>query len=450
MLISATNEAGIDRRLRIAYAWASFLFFHSITEIHPVTRVNLVLHSVGSLFLFANNAVFSPRLCTEEPCEHVFGLCRMFDREFTVRGFCQYTEKLQQFFEASCRSGLNTGGRNGKGYLGTLSAFIESLKAYTPKRYRTGDHTVRCDFSGVDVDPLKPASAQLFEFLLPIINEVSSGMRNLLKAFGFQSFQTSIFAQSIASIEQFNYIVGAALAQGKSSQTVDLGLKMPNLSEQSESSIIEILSSRLAWALEQPECCLDMDFPESSISTQNDAVVDAVDVEEDEHFICDSSSRFIDLLQRISPSFSLFEIAAAATKCFPVGKTSMSMNLQQHRSLQSRWYTRSDVLGQGDEQDLIRRGSVCKHQGHHWLILSIFKKGYGKFRLIESVPVIEAVKSNNIRMHCIRMKQSSIGDSFAVIVPDTSSLSTIKNSFANIFPKNVDRFTEIVLLHEEF
>eukprot|EP00474_Spongospora_subterranea_P005739 CRZ06197.1 hypothetical protein [Spongospora subterranea] len=445
LLISATNERNLDRRVRIAYVWSSLIWFHSVTGIHRITRLNLILHCIGSLFFFANNAVVDPRLCSEEPCEHVFGLCRMFDREFTVRGFCQYTDKVHRFFESACNSNLNVGGRDGKGYFSTLSAFVENISRHTPKRYRSGIVIPDSDDSGVTLpeNPRDHVASRLFEYIRPIINEVSVGMSNLLRTAGVASFQKSKFCQEIVSFDHFRCTLTKAIKYDSVAEQSSSDL-LNDHSRHDDSIIMEILSSRLAWALEQPSDVTDFEFPD--MSAQIDDEPDAVDQEIDESFDADSIIGFSDLLQRMHLFDSSFNVAVAASKCLPSNSVSRSLNLQQHRSLQGRWYTRlrhHDV----SSDDLISRGRVIKHGGKNWLILAVFKKGYSKFRLIESVPLSDN-QANNVRLHCILVRKSAVSNSYSVELPDICTKETVQTFFLNVSVNRVDGFTSSHLEYE--
>ena len=115
LLLLASNSNSLSRRSRVSYAFASLIWFTSIDGIHSITQRNLAHCVIGNIFVFARSDVSCPRHCTEEAAEHVFGMARQKEKEFTVRGFVQFSDQLQQFFDSAFRSGIHPGGRGSTG-----------------------------------------------------------------------------------------------------------------------------------------------------------------------------------------------------------------------------------------------------------------------------------------------------------------------------------------------
>jgi hypothetical protein len=122
---------------------------------------------------------------------------------------------------------------------------------------------------------------------------------------------------------------------------------------------------------------------------------------------------------------------------------SKSRNLQQHRSLQGRWYNRPQLSEDVNAEDQITRGRIFRNAGCYWLVLSIFKKGYGKFRLTRSVAAVEATDTNKnwIRFHAVQIRRSAIRDVFALCSPDIRDSSTCRNHLLNIRASEVEAWT---------
>ncbi|XP_065663502.1 uncharacterized protein LOC136085832 [Hydra vulgaris] len=134
LFLISTNADDIDFQLRIAFKWCAMIWFLSIEGIHFTTLKNIVTNTIGSIFLYPQERIKCPRYCTEEPCEHYFGCTRQFEREFTIRGFIQYDDRINQFFSSAFRSALNTGGNSSKGYASTLTGLVASVTAMQEKQ----------------------------------------------------------------------------------------------------------------------------------------------------------------------------------------------------------------------------------------------------------------------------------------------------------------------------
>ena len=138
--LTATNGIGLSRELRCAFKFAALLWFHSIDGLAAITKRNLVINALGSLFVYARENVLSPRGCTEEFVEHIFGTARRKEREFTVNGLVNHSDQLDLFFSASARSGLGSGrGNASKGYCSSLPSFMKSVRTMIGNRNSSRD-----------------------------------------------------------------------------------------------------------------------------------------------------------------------------------------------------------------------------------------------------------------------------------------------------------------------
>jgi hypothetical protein len=208
-----------------------------------------------------------------------------------------------------------------------------------------------------------------------------------------------------------------------------------------DACVVEILSSRLAWALEQPESHTGLDFP-TELSRRAAGTDDALS--EDSSIVQEvPSSAVCDFLSTIAPGQSLIFIAQHAVHCLSNVHVSGSLNRQQHRSLQGRWFGTSAQQNVEHSTTEITRGRIFKSSGYYWLVLSIFKKGYGKFRLTRSVLPAQFTLNNkrNVRIHAIKIRRSSIGDTFSLAPLDTKDLVSIRSNFLNVYAQDVDMWT---------
>ena len=123
MFICSTNYRKLDWLTRITFKWLSCNWFMSINGLSKITKKNIALNLVGSILNYCNTVVENPRYCTEEPCEHLFGMFRTKNREATVKEFVELADSVENFWNASVKSGLNPG--TGKGYIQSLKPFMD-------------------------------------------------------------------------------------------------------------------------------------------------------------------------------------------------------------------------------------------------------------------------------------------------------------------------------------
>jgi len=67
------NTKGITAKVRIYGLWASTIWFTSLHGISNVTEKNIVLATVGMVFIVCRNDGEHPQFATTKPLEHHFG-----------------------------------------------------------------------------------------------------------------------------------------------------------------------------------------------------------------------------------------------------------------------------------------------------------------------------------------------------------------------------------------
>ena len=137
---------------------------------------NMVLETIGLLFLVTRSDFLRPRRATSECNEHTFGMWRMILREFNMEQLMRISEKSNIWMNAMFESNLVASRYNGafKGYQMTFPEFLSSMQAQsdgaTPGL--------------IDVDLQSPAVNQLWNEVEGVITLVNSWMIALLKLFG--------------------------------------------------------------------------------------------------------------------------------------------------------------------------------------------------------------------------------------------------------------------------
>ena len=140
----------------------------------PVKR-NMLLETVGLLFLIARDDVSLINLLTSESNEHTYGLWRMIRREFNVLQLIEIVQKSTLKLECFFQSDFNMNRSNkAKGYQGATDKFHRMIMK--------GSTT----HGPVNVDLKKPAVDQLWGTIKPMISFSVSIMKPFLNKFGVE------------------------------------------------------------------------------------------------------------------------------------------------------------------------------------------------------------------------------------------------------------------------
>ena len=205
----AVYGAGLTRETRVSLVWTSMIWVTTIEGLPEVTKRNFVTTAVALVFLFCRSDISQFSLTTEEPCEHMFGSCRCFEREFTVLGLILRAKDMAAFWEAAFRSSLFTG-RGNKGYTSNLPNFVEATKTMlatrssnftTPRNIRHDEFHRHQENCRVDIDYSSgvPVVDQIAPSLLPLLSELGSTMANILRGLGVSDGTMSPFSRRFGS-----------------------------------------------------------------------------------------------------------------------------------------------------------------------------------------------------------------------------------------------------------
>ena len=209
--IYSVNASNLCWKERCIYQFLSLLWFTSFhTPYRYVIRIvnmkltqlillfistmlpnkrNMLLETVGLLFLFTRDDVSQGSRLTSECNEHTYGFWRMIIREFSVEQLIRIVQKVTLKTEAIFESNLEVSRLNKfKGYQSGTQDFINRLKQ-------------GCNTHGlVHVDLTRPAVDQLWTEVKGIVSFCVSLMTPFLKSFGVEEGNgLSPFAVHIAT-----------------------------------------------------------------------------------------------------------------------------------------------------------------------------------------------------------------------------------------------------------
>ncbi len=135
----AVNSRMVPRRDQAVYSWVTlvwFTSFHASGSTMMANKQNMLLETVGILFLIARDGVFHPRRNTLECNEHTFGMWRTMSssREFNMDQLIRIVQKMNIKTDAMFSSQLKTRwSRDGlAGYQSTFEEYGESLRNENP------------------------------------------------------------------------------------------------------------------------------------------------------------------------------------------------------------------------------------------------------------------------------------------------------------------------------
>ena len=174
----AVNAINLRWRARALYAFTTFLWFSSIQcSTMLANKRNMLLETVGIMFLVARGDVSHPRRTTSECNEHTYGMWRMALREFNVEQLTRIVQKSMIKMDCVFESNLVLSRSNAglSGYQETLPSFIKSMSATLDRKDCCGP---------VDVDLKEAAVHQLWNDVKGVIDQGISLMAPFLRLFG--------------------------------------------------------------------------------------------------------------------------------------------------------------------------------------------------------------------------------------------------------------------------
>ena len=130
MNLFAINCKSLTSRARVSLLWASMVFLSSVHNVHPTTKKNIIASTIGMMFLVMQKGVTKPRLLTSEPGEHMFGIMRMLQREFTVKEMDDLVARINRRMTAVSAGNLSTSrDKRSKGYAATFESFNKACSS---------------------------------------------------------------------------------------------------------------------------------------------------------------------------------------------------------------------------------------------------------------------------------------------------------------------------------
>lgn len=179
----AVNARGLSWMHRVWYIWLTFIWFssfHTAGSTMMPNKRNMLLETIGILFLVTRDDVMHPRRNTSECNEHTFGMWRTIRREFNMEQLVRIVQKsilrTNCIFEGNLATHRSK--RGGSGYQATFPDFIKSIQA------EASEMNANC--GPVHVDLQKPAVDQLWSVVQGQIKSVNQKMKPFLKIFGVE------------------------------------------------------------------------------------------------------------------------------------------------------------------------------------------------------------------------------------------------------------------------
>ena len=179
------NARTVPWRDRAIYVWLMMIWFtsfHTSGSTMMANKRNILLETIGVLFLVTRDDVFHPRRNTSECNEHTFGMWRWrwmsSSREFNGEQLLRIVEKTNIKIDAIFASDLKTQrSKDGlSGYQATFDEYVSSVKGGNGDKFHGGVH----------VDKDKPAVTQLWDEVQGVIKFANSRMVNFLTLFGIE------------------------------------------------------------------------------------------------------------------------------------------------------------------------------------------------------------------------------------------------------------------------
>ena len=126
------NARVLDWKQRAIYTWATLLWFtsfHTPGSTMMANKRNMLMESIGLLFLVTRSDVLHPRRATSECNEHTYGFWRMLLREFNLEQLIRIVDRSNIRLDAIFESNLVTSRSHTSfsGYQQTFPYFLQAL-----------------------------------------------------------------------------------------------------------------------------------------------------------------------------------------------------------------------------------------------------------------------------------------------------------------------------------
>ena len=170
-LFAINCRENLDNVHRVKLLWYSYSYFMHLKGVSVVTKRNWTMATISNIFLLMKDNVVQPDRATSEPCEHTFGHARSMSREFTVRDFCNLTDKITRRYDIFFKHN-----------------FVQSRdpqKGYNSKSTEKFLLKTKLDGGPIDVFQNKDKNCShadcIWKTLRPIINECNTKMKKFLQ-----------------------------------------------------------------------------------------------------------------------------------------------------------------------------------------------------------------------------------------------------------------------------
>jgi len=324
---------------------------------------NMLVESIGLLFLLPRSDVLHPRRLTSECNEHTYGFWRMMLREFNVEQIIRIIDRSNIRLDAIFLSNLVTARNHTsfKGYQQTFPEFLDTLKK----------GSAGATAGPVHVNNDEPAVDQLWDEVKGVIEVVNSWMLPFLKVFGVEEGNgLSPFAVAIESPSDIQALIdkffkspkrdkwrNSTLADDDVAESVDLD-EEDDVEEVSQD--INSVNSLPVGILEHHEICqatsdesiddvLILDDDEDDASTATDEASSETLFDAEAQY---SAFDYFKRLMRCSDIVIIPDCALDLIKLVDLGKLEKgAMSSAAHfKSRNGRWFSQTKTSGKNKEK----------------------------------------------------------------------------------------------------
>ena len=400
LFLVGVNAKDVTHEERVFLIWASLMWFTCAKGIHHTTLYNFVVSGMGAICLAIQNDIHNLRLFTSEPAEHFFGNARQFGaREFTVQGFLNFIEKLENVLKGIMMGLKST--TSSKGYMSGFKGFMDSIKRVTGQR-KESQQEQRNDV-GVEIDYNKPIADQIEPNILMVIQECQHEMMKLLRSMGVvdMTHKGSPLCSRIRSMSDLARIV-ATYAPSSTVQNSPTPVQpwehCRDYSDVLDEDEIEADVQNLVQCEETLEALvrdirnIDAIEEDSEIDVEN--CVHQI-MQEHPNVLHVDTSELRKWMQPNACDVDLCSLALLTRMKGIMGKASSrgtSSTNQKVNSLQGRWFAKVDKNVDNSSSGQLKRNIVVKVDSKFYKITSVYLKSYNKWRIEDSVQVTDKAK----------------------------------------------------------
>jgi len=180
--------------------WTSAIWFTNLNGVLPITKKNIVIPTIGLVFVIARDDVKHPRLLTTEPLEHHFGDHRQQKREFTVLEYNESSDKVERANDSIIQGKFVASRDPRKGYQSTAADFVSFVLQANDSGHP--------GFVKIDRTSDKPVAQQIWDngMLWLQLRTATDSMKTLLGQFCCSEFSplTSTCSSTLTGLDELN------------------------------------------------------------------------------------------------------------------------------------------------------------------------------------------------------------------------------------------------------